>query len=39
MECVVKMVVRNLFAKDKQTHRIQKQIYGYQRGKVGGGIN
>ena len=27
----------NLFAKQKQTHRHRKQIYGYQRGK--GGIN
>ena len=23
----------NLFAKQKQTHRYRKQIYGYQRGK------
>ena len=29
----------NLFIKSKQTHRLGKQIYGYQRGKVGGGIN
>ena len=26
----------NLFTKQKQTYRIRKQIYGYQRGKVGG---
>ena len=25
-----------LFAKQKQTHRLQNQTYGYQRGKVGG---
>ena len=25
----------NLFIKQKQTHRLQKQTYGYQRGKVG----
>ena len=29
----------NLFKKQKQTHRLRKQTYGYQRGKVGGGIN
>ena len=29
----------NLFTKQKQTHRHRKQTYGYQRGKVGGGIN
>ena len=30
----------NLFTKQKQTHRLQKQICGHQRGKVeGGGIN
>ena len=26
----------NLFTKRKQTHRLRKQTYGYQRGKVGG---
>ena len=26
----------NLFTKQKQTHRLRKQIYGYQREKVGG---
>ena len=31
-----KMIQMNLFTKQKQTHRIRKQIYGYQRGKVGG---
>ena len=25
----------NLFTKEKQTHRLRKQTYGYQRGKVG----
>ena len=29
----------NLFTKQKQTHRYWKQTYGYQSGKVGGGIN
>ena len=29
----------NLFTKQKQTCRHKKQIYGYQRGKVVGGIN
>ena len=24
----------NLFTKHKQTHRLQKQAYGYERGKV-----
>ena len=33
------MIQMNLFTKQKQTHRVQKQIYGYQRGKVGGGIH
>ena len=27
----------NLFTKQKQTHRLRKQTYGYQRGKGGGG--
>ena len=26
----------NLLTKQKQTHRLRKQIYGYQRGKGGG---
>ena len=26
----------NLFTKEKYTHRLRKQTYGYQRGKVGG---
>ena len=26
----------NLFTKQKQTHRLRRQTYGYQRGKVGG---
>ena len=29
----------NLFTKQKQSHRCKKQTYGYQGGKVGGGIN
>ena len=29
-----KMIQMNLFT--KQTHRLQKQTYGYQKGKVGG---
>ena len=29
----------DLFIKQKQTHRPKTQTYGYQRGKVGGGIN
>ena len=28
----------NLFTKLKQTHRLWKQTYGYQRGKVGWGV-
>ena len=28
----------NLFTKQKQTHRLQKQTYGYHRGKVRGCI-
>ena len=31
-----KMIQRNLLAKQEQAHRLQKQTYGYQRGKVGG---
>ena len=26
----------NLFTRQRQTHRLRKQTYGYQRGKVGG---
>ena len=33
------MIQINLFTKQKHTHRLQKQIQGYQRGKVEGGIN
>ena len=29
----------NLFREQKQTHKHRKQIYGYQLGKEGGGIN
>ena len=32
-----KMVQINSFTKQKQTHRLRKQTYGYQRGKVVGG--
>jgi len=34
-----KMIQMNLFTKEKQTHKHRKQTYGYQRGKVRGGIN
>ena len=30
------MMQMNLFRKQKETHRLQKQTYSYQRGKVGG---
>ena len=36
---IKKMTQMNLFTKQKQTQRLWKQTYGYQRGKVGGGIN
>ena len=36
VECK-KIIQTNLFTKQKQTHRHRKQIYGYQRGKVGVG--
>ena len=29
------MIQVNLYTKQKQTYRLEKQIYGYQRGKVG----
>ena len=29
----------NLFGKQKQTHRLWKQTYGYERGQVGGGVD
>ena len=29
----------SIFTKWKQTHRHRKQTHGYQKGKVGGGIN
>ena len=32
-----KMIQMNLFTKQKWTHRLRKQTYGYQMGKVGGG--
>ena len=35
-EIFKKMIRTNLFTKQKQTHRLRKQTYGYQRGKVGG---
>ena len=31
-----KMIQMNLFTKQKQSYRCPKQIYGYQRGNVGG---
>ena len=31
-----KVIQMNLFTKQKQTHRLRKQTYDYQRGKVGG---
>ena len=31
-----KLIQMNLFTKPEQTHRLRKQTYGYQRGKVGG---
>ena len=34
-----KMIQMNLFTKQKQTHRLRRQTYGYQRGKVAWGIN
>ena len=30
-----KLIQMNLFTKQKQTHRLQKQTYGYQRGSMG----
>ena len=32
------MIQMNLFTKQKQTHRLREQTYGYQRGRGGGGI-
>ena len=29
------MIQMNLFTKQKETHRLQKQTYSYQRGEVG----
>ena len=34
-----KKIQMNLFTKQKQIHRLRKETYGYQRGKVGGRIN
>ena len=34
-----KKIQMNLFTKQKQTYSLRKQTYGYQRGKVEGGIN
>ena len=31
----LKMIHINLFTKQKETHRLRKQIYDYQRGKRG----
>ena len=33
---LIKMIQINLFTKQEQTHRLGKQTYGYQRGKVVG---
>ena len=30
------MIQMNLFTKQKQTHRLREQTYGYQGGRVGG---
>ena len=30
------MIQMNLFTKQKETHRLRKETYGYQRGNVGG---
>ena len=30
------MIQKNLFTKQKQTHRLRKQNYGYQKGKMRG---
>ena len=35
MESKKKKIQINLFAKQKQTHRLRKQTYGYQRGNAG----
>ena len=32
------MIHMNIFTKQKETHRFQKEIYGYQREKDGGGV-
>ena len=37
VESKKKLIQMNLFTKQKQTHRLWKQIYGYQRGAVGEG--
>ena len=36
---ILKIVQKDLFTKEKQTHRHRKQTYGYQRGKGGAWIN
>ena len=33
---IYKMIQMNLLSKQKQTHRFQKQTYGYQRGNGAG---
>ena len=33
------MIHTNLFTKQKQSHRLWKQTYGYQRGRVGRGMD
>ena len=37
MESNFKMIQKDCFTKQKQTHGLQKQIHGYQREEVGGG--
>ena len=36
MQNLKKMIQMNVFTKQKQTHRLREQTYGYQRGRVGG---
>ena len=33
------VIQMNLCTKQKQTHRFKKQMHGYQKGKVGKGLN
>ena len=38
VESKKKKIKMNLFTKQKQIHRHRKQIYGYQRGRLGWGV-